>query len=897
MTTTLEARRPGALGPERILAGSVGLAGLILYLVFLTPQAGWYDSAEFVGVASWLGIAHPTGYPLYSLAGRLMSILFAPIADPATRVNLLSAFCGAGTLALLTLTMYRLAGLLHPGPMPRLVRIMASITPAAVMGTLPLYMEQAVVAEVYTLHTLAVAGLFYLALEAVELGEGPPMVYEDVQLMRGVAPLWGPGGWRLPVLTAYLAGLAMGNHLTVVLYLPALAFLIWWALRPESYVPEPLKARSGAGQVLRVSAILVAAGLAGLSVYLLIPIRASLHPPFNWGGASGLDNLVRLLTAAEARGREAQFDPVTTLSIWGRMARGMGLPILVLAVAGWTWAGLRRHRLGIAALIYLLPPLLFLLLGLDILEDALLPVHLMLSVGTGLVVLLVGERLVSLLGPRPGGRLAGVLALLVLVGGPVRNGVLHAAASSARSSWGPAAYMEALSASVAGEADPGPDVRGWVFSEDNTTSFLLWHQERTLRRYPSLHGIYLLLVREAWYRDDLRRRTPSMVIPDMPAGIEQLAHGVAARLLIEANKGLGVPLFFSPIILPPREVYGTLVPQGVLLRIEEEGYDATGEDLRRHAAIMGRHAPGMQEEVPDLGRLSRDWWSARHELLGDAWAALGALAMAETEYTAGTRVNPGRAQTWLALARFHEAVGDWVAARQAWQQAQDLHPEDPFLRYRTARAMGRAGAFAAADSLLPSVVPEGVEHPAFLQTRASIRRGLRQLEAAEEDLREAAALAPEDGSIRNDLGVVLLVRGEQEEAREMFEEAARLQPSLAEAWANLGMLDFQAGSWRASERNLARAIEEGATSPDVGYLLGMARFNRGDLQGAEEALKTNRNRSPRHVDTYLALGAVLEARGRVQEAIGVYETGRMVAPGDDRFARELRRIRQQLPPR
>ncbi|MFO7767830.1 MAG: DUF2723 domain-containing protein [bacterium] len=896
MTTSLEARRPGALGPERILAGSVGLFGLVLYLVFLTPQAGWYDSGEFVGVATWFGVAHPTGYPLYSLLGRALSLLFAPIADPATRVNLLSALCGAGTLSLLTLMMYRLAGLIHLGPMPRGVRIMASVTPAAVLGTLPLFMEQAVVAEVYTLHTLAVAGLLYLALEAVELGEGPTGFYPDSRILKRVAPSWGPGGWRLPVLTAYLAGLAMGNHLTVVLYFPALAFLIWWALRPESYVPEPLKARSGPGTALRTGSILVLAGLAGLTLYLLIPIRASLHPPFNWGGASELDNFLRLVTAAEARGREAQFAPVTALNIWSRLAGGMGLPVLVLALGGWVWAGARRRRLGIAALLYIVPPLLFLLLGLDILEDALLPVHLMVSVGTGLAVLLGGEGLTSLLGPKGGGRLAGALAALLLLAGPARTGVGNAADSSATSLWGPAAYVDALSASVAGEAEPGQDVRGWVFAEDNTSAFLLWHQGRTLKRHPALHGIYLLLVREAWYRQQLRRRAPSLVIPDMPPGIEEMAHGVAAGLLIEANKGLGVPLFYSPIILPPPEVYGPLVPQGVVLRLEEQGYEPAGEDLRRHAAIMRRHAPGMQEEVPELDRLSRDWWSSRHEVLGDAWASLGALSMAEAEYRAGTRVNPGRPEPWIALADLQEGVSEWAAARQSWSQTLALHPRDSFLRYRTARAMARSGTFAAADSLLPASPPEEIETPAYLQTRAEIHRGLRRLAEAEEDLREAADMAPRDGSILNDLGVVLLVRGEREEAREVFDEATRVQPELAEAWANLGVLDFRDGRWASSEEYLQKAIEAGAANPEVGHLLGMARFNRGELEGAEAALRANMERSPRHADTYLALGAVLEARGRMQEAVSVYETGRMVAPGDDRFARELRRIRRQLPP-
>ena len=67
-------RNPTAIRGDsapRWLALAVGVAGALLYLVRLYPDVGWYDSGELSGVAAGLGIAHPTGYPLYSLAGRL----------------------------------------------------------------------------------------------------------------------------------------------------------------------------------------------------------------------------------------------------------------------------------------------------------------------------------------------------------------------------------------------------------------------------------------------------------------------------------------------------------------------------------------------------------------------------------------------------------------------------------------------------------------------------------------------------------------------------------------------------------------------------------------------------------------------------------------------------------
>ena len=48
---------------------------LIVYLLTLSPTLQFIDSGELAVVCKTLGIAHPTGYPLYTLLGRLFSLL------------------------------------------------------------------------------------------------------------------------------------------------------------------------------------------------------------------------------------------------------------------------------------------------------------------------------------------------------------------------------------------------------------------------------------------------------------------------------------------------------------------------------------------------------------------------------------------------------------------------------------------------------------------------------------------------------------------------------------------------------------------------------------------------------------------------------------------------------
>ena len=85
-----------------IIAGGLFIVSFSLYLSTLAPSVVtlFDDSLEFQLVTYQLGIAHPTGYPLYTLLGKLFTFIM-PIGNVAYRVNLMSAFFGAATVALL----------------------------------------------------------------------------------------------------------------------------------------------------------------------------------------------------------------------------------------------------------------------------------------------------------------------------------------------------------------------------------------------------------------------------------------------------------------------------------------------------------------------------------------------------------------------------------------------------------------------------------------------------------------------------------------------------------------------------------------------------------------------------------------------------------------------------
>src|SRR5690606_32542089 len=75
------------------------LATLAMYGSKLPTAFSFEDSAEFVTASAVLGIAHPSGYPLPVLLGRLFAAL--PFGTLPWRVALLSAVCAAAAIAVL----------------------------------------------------------------------------------------------------------------------------------------------------------------------------------------------------------------------------------------------------------------------------------------------------------------------------------------------------------------------------------------------------------------------------------------------------------------------------------------------------------------------------------------------------------------------------------------------------------------------------------------------------------------------------------------------------------------------------------------------------------------------------------------------------------------------------
>ena len=84
--------------PAQLAALFSAALALLVYLRTLLPGVSVGDWAESQSIPARLGIPHPTGYPLFVLAGKLFSLL--PVGSVAYRAGLLSALAAAGCVAI-----------------------------------------------------------------------------------------------------------------------------------------------------------------------------------------------------------------------------------------------------------------------------------------------------------------------------------------------------------------------------------------------------------------------------------------------------------------------------------------------------------------------------------------------------------------------------------------------------------------------------------------------------------------------------------------------------------------------------------------------------------------------------------------------------------------------------
>ncbi|MFY9553247.1 MAG: DUF2723 domain-containing protein [Blastocatellia bacterium] len=273
-------------------ASSIFLASLIVYVATLAPTVTLVDSGELIVAAHSLGVAHPPGFPLYVLLAHLAALV--PMGNVAVRVNFASALFAAMASSVASLVLFEALLIRRTSTLTREARKkrerskkgkktsaatqpareaaeespVVIITSCLITGLLLAFSRTlwayATIAEVYTLNALLILLVFLLMFRW--------------RRVRRVVLLYA---------AAVVFGLALGvHHVTVALMLPALAALVF-ATEGRSFFTSR--------RLLHAALFAVA----GLGIYLYLPLAAARSPIMNWGDPRTVERLWWHLTGRQ----------------------------------------------------------------------------------------------------------------------------------------------------------------------------------------------------------------------------------------------------------------------------------------------------------------------------------------------------------------------------------------------------------------------------------------------------------------------------------------------------------------------------------------------------------------------------------------------------------------------
>ena len=138
---------------------------------------------------------------------------------------------------------------------------------------------------------------------------------------------------------------------------------------------------------------------------------------------------------------------------------------------------------------------------------------------------------------------------------------------------------------------------------------------------------------------------------------------------------------------------------------------------------------------------------------------------------------------------------------------------------------------------------------------------------------------PSSWMARNNLGLLLLERGERDEARRQLEEALALAPGINDARVNLARLEAEEGRPEKAREILEEAARIDPSSSVITYDLGLQDLA---LKRAEDALRSFDAAiaiAPDYGRAWVGRGHALAALGRVVEAARAYREALRVDPG------------------
>ena len=302
---------------KKYYAAITSLFVFIIYFSTMAPSVLQIDTGELAAAQALPGIAHPTGYPLFTMLGWLFSLIPLPVST-IFQLNLFAAITTTVGVYFFIKSIYYILNnfsvfeksvrgskskkaksgkkqvetgkakshsaaseVFSVNADSQSLSIVFSIVGGLVLAFGKTVWFQSTSVEVYSLHLALISAALFTLLRAfggeVTKSQGHEMNSPDV-VTNKVTPKSQIFDW---LVFAGVLALAFSNHMTTLLIIPATAYLFFvkFKFQKEGFITL-------AKMLLLFFPILIL-------IYLYLPIRAGMNPEINWGNPIDLERILR----------------------------------------------------------------------------------------------------------------------------------------------------------------------------------------------------------------------------------------------------------------------------------------------------------------------------------------------------------------------------------------------------------------------------------------------------------------------------------------------------------------------------------------------------------------------------------------------------------------------------
>lgn len=730
-----------------LTAALAAVISFFVYLKTLAPTVTGEDSGELIAAAYSLGIPHPPGYPLWTLLGKLFSLL--PVGDVAFRINLMSAFFASLTVFLIVLIAGKITG-------SRIAAFVASLA----FGFSKTFWSQTVIAEVYTLNAFFLALLIFLLITWRDAKESQQPFYLYLILI--------------------IFSLSLANHYPLMLIaLPGFLLYVYSNKKPQvmEFLKKPF---SSSRTLLKLLFAFLLVALPCAFFYIHEMYRARGNPLFNWNNPSTPARLLEHISRSDYKSLDLgkPFSPSDVLSFifnyLGELGAQFTLFLLPIALIGGPVLFSRKKSIAWSLLVIFLLSSFGLIFVLRYSFDrenimrvtpyyipSYLVASIFLAAGLLWIIEIIGRRVKRLkLSPLYGAILCAVLLL------PLPVIPLHAnyAFNDLSRNYISYDYASSLLKSLPGNAILFP-------SGDNNTFPIAYLQVVEKLRPDVLNGNITGEPSPAAFK----------IYSALPEAKKPVTKKEIETALITSSKRPVYYLFRGDI--PP----GFLIhPEGLAYRVCRSD-DPNREEA--HISLDSITLRGGEKVLPFHSDMDLSLMASLCQMRGEALFQQGKYEEGVQEFRRGADIASHLGEWLNNLGSTCAEAGFPDLAEEFYRRSLSADP-----RYRTAslnlvKLFKSERSFEAALAQLDAHLGLFPEDQEALATKDEISQFLTESDQLISNLEEEVKKNPDDKTLHNDLGTTYAQRGLYEAAKNEYQKALKLDPLYDVARRNLQRIE------------------------------------------------------------------------------------------------------------